>query len=339
MIISSFLLPAHWLTLIICLPQKGKAVAIAALLALLTIALNLGLFIRDANALERTEGVYQQLNTEQLAEVTACALNASLVESEIMPCLCFEPYLYSVSRNFSTLLQAMVIGISLWWLLQPLTPWLQKHKCTKSAWPCSDPGLAGTQLAAWWSLLPLLLMCVFSLTVKPVFGLKNCLFIIPGWCLLLGSWLGKQNNIVAVIWLLATLIITPPTTISAYDLENMTHERELTMIGAIDSRNKIVVMSSDGDSVLINERHCIYPENATVIALKEFKHYTSQLTDETEADIVWSVGDTQFIDQATAMLSKLGYKQTQLTCFPSLSDRQYTAMMTKKRQRIRQSIY
>lgn len=330
MVLSLFILPAHWLTLVICLRNKPKALAIAGLLAIMAIDIGFGLCLRDTKALSRTSEVYPLCTVGEIVDDTGSALNTLWQHSDTIPSFSFSPSLDQLSRCYCILTQLQIVTTAIYWLIPPLAACLLSGKRTRLRIPGPDQIQPSQQLVAWWALIPLLLMTAFSALVCPVISARNCLFIVPGWCLLLGSWLASHPKAVVTIWLCLTLILVPVTTFSVYSTEVMTCEPQLAAISTISSRTKFVIVPKYSCDSLVWTKQHLAQQKITPVSLEDFEDYqTTMLGNSRDTEVVWAVGSKQEIDQTTAHLGRLGYLRSQTMCFPSLSELQYAVMMTK----------
>lgn len=206
MVGSVFLMPVHWITLLVMLPNKRQAIASATLLAMFSAGLCLLLVQRDSAALHRM--AYGELSMEQVMKATYNTLGTFPQEraKQIIQFWPDDPVLY-ITWAFAGANALVVVagaGTFMWRSRRsPRSKPLSNRQKIKLCFRQS-----ATLLVALWALLPLATILVFSYVKSNILNTANCLFVVPASVLIIGYFLASSPKVVRYFWIgiLATQI-------------------------------------------------------------------------------------------------------------------------------------
>lgn len=246
MVTSVFLLPVHWLTILLVLPDKRRAWRWVAGLAVSTIAICLILMYRDPQALSRAAG-YQPISPKLLA-FTTCHMLGTLCPSEGFSNRVFNTSLSLEPLNvFFSYATGILVLLGIWQIFkvakaQISTPGNDDNRGSRT----HRQAVAGI-VAALWALVPYLGMIVFSLVFTPIIIAHNCLYIIPALSIVLGWYLSKHNRTLLQVWLLLFLACTPLAMSSFYceDSSNQAQEQAWQTVYTNQSQAKSLAIAVD----------------------------------------------------------------------------------------------
>lgn len=325
MLVSSFLLPAHWLTMLTKLPNKRHAWAWTSLLALGTVCGGWLLSQRDQTAVQRMSNQYSPLSYSVFFEAIGQLLNtASIDHTSTAPHLQLQPNLYSFTgplTHFTILLLALT---AIWWLMRPLLgQWFAKKPTT------DEPRSTSRLLVAWWLFIPMALICLFSAYFTSIIAARNFLFVLPACCLIIGCCLASQPRAVVWVYVLALMLTTPVTTVSAYMSEEPSMQGIYDYIRTAYMPEDTIILADYAPDPIVTQRMAHDAHILTIVVPRDFSQFNRRWNGwQSKPQAIWIVCDQLLAEKAAKLITPLGYRQRQIFLYSHSHKQVYLELWT-----------